>query len=68
MRKLPLLLIALFLTGCAMSPQGMIDQGDAASLHWPVGAPQPVELRAVCQANECMLVPAEGAYLYLRGP
>lgn len=49
-------------------PQGMIDQGDAASLHWPVGAPQPVELRAVCQANECMLVPAEGAYLYLRGP
>lgn len=27
MHKLPLLLIALFLTGCAMSPQGMIDQG-----------------------------------------
>ncbi len=48
-------------------PQSMIDQGDAASLHWPVGAPQPVEFRAVCQDTECMLVPAEGAYLYLRG-
>jgi hypothetical protein len=49
-------------------PQSMIDQGDAASLHWPVGAPQPVEFRAVCQGTECMLVQAEGAYLYLRGP
>ncbi len=48
-------------------PQGMIDQGDAASLHWPLGAPQPVEFRAVCQGSECMLRPEVGAYLYLRG-